>query len=48
MTLVCAWFAAIAYALLDGKNFFMVSMISFVWILHVGTYMYEMHKKMIC
>ncbi|MBJ7958359.1 DUF3169 family protein [Bacillus cereus group sp. N28] len=47
MTLVCAWFAAIAYALLDGKDFFMVIMISFVWVLHVGTYMYEMHKKMI-
>ncbi|MES5891736.1 DUF3169 family protein [Bacillus cereus group sp. RP43] len=47
MTLVCAWFVAIAYALLYGKDFFMVIMISFVWVLHVGTYMYEMHKKMI-
>ncbi|OJE45507.1 DUF3169 domain-containing protein [Bacillus luti] len=47
MTLVCAWFAAILYALLDGTDFFMVIMISFVWVLHVGTYMYEMHRKMI-
>ncbi|HDR4561135.1 DUF3169 domain-containing protein [Bacillus cereus] len=47
MTLVCAWFAAILYALLDGTDFFMVILISFVWVLHVGTYMYEMHRKMI-
>ncbi|WP_439021241.1 DUF3169 family protein [Bacillus thuringiensis] len=47
MTLVCAWFVAIMYALLDGKDFLMVIMISFVWVLHVGTYMYEMHRKMI-
>ncbi|WP_144513005.1 DUF3169 family protein [Bacillus mycoides] len=47
MTLACAWLAAITYAILDGKDFFMVIMISFVWVLHVGTYMYEMHKKMI-
>ncbi|ADY24228.1 DUF3169 family protein [Bacillus paranthracis] len=47
MTLVCAWFVAIVYALLDGKDFLMVIMISFIWVLHVGTYMYEMHRKMI-
>ncbi|GAB6434075.1 DUF3169 family protein [Bacillus luti] len=47
MTLVCAWFVAIMYALLDGKDFLMVIIISFVWVLHVGTYMYEMHRKMI-
>ncbi len=47
MTLACAWLAAIVYALLDGKDYFMVIMISFVWVLHVGTYMYEMHRKMI-
>lgn len=45
MTLVCVWFVAILYALLDGKDFFMVIVISFVWILHVGTDMYEIHKK---
>ncbi|KEK25277.1 DUF3169 family protein [Bacillus gaemokensis] len=47
MTLACAWFAAIAYTLLDGTDFFIITLISFVWILHIGTYMYEMHKKMI-
>lgn len=30
MTLVCVWFVAILYALLDGKDFFMVIVISFV------------------
>ena len=30
MTLACAWLVAIAYVLLDGKDYFMVIMISFV------------------
>ncbi|EJS74395.1 hypothetical protein ICU_00438 [Bacillus cereus BAG2X1-1] len=30
ITLVCAWFVAILYALLDGTDFFMIIMISFV------------------
>ncbi|MDH4423158.1 helix-turn-helix domain-containing protein [Bacillus sp. AFS054943] len=33
--------------LLDGNNFLMVIMTSFVLVLHVVTYMYEIDRKMI-
>ncbi|MDM5190665.1 DUF3169 family protein [Bacillus sp. DX4.1] len=45
--LACVWFAAIAYTILGKNDFFLIGIITFVWILHIGKYMYEMHKKMI-
>ena len=46
MTLACAWLVAIAYVLLEGRLFY--GHYDFVRLgLHVGTYMYEMHRKMI-
>ncbi|MGG3520894.1 DUF3169 family protein [Bacillus pseudomycoides] len=47
IVLVCVWLAAIIYTLWTGEGFFFIGMISFVWVLHIGKYMYEMHKKMI-
>ncbi|WP_459501748.1 DUF3169 family protein [Bacillus sp. C1] len=47
VVLVCAWLTAIFYTLWSGEGFFFIGIISFVWVLHIGKYMYEMHKKMI-
>ncbi|MDM5157150.1 DUF3169 family protein [Bacillus sp. DX1.1] len=47
MVLAWVWIAAIAYTILDKTDFFLIGIISFVWVLHIGKYMYEMHKKMI-
>ncbi|MGG0454977.1 DUF3169 family protein [Bacillus mycoides] len=45
--LALAWWAAVIYTATSDINFVLLGLISFIWILHIGKFMYEMHKKMI-
>ncbi|PEU13327.1 DUF3169 family protein [Bacillus sp. AFS019443] len=47
IVLAWAWILSIGYTIVREADFFLIGMISFVWVLHIGKYMYEMHRKMI-
>ncbi|MDZ5606761.1 DUF3169 family protein [Bacillus pseudomycoides] len=47
VVLAWAWILSIGYTIVSETDFFLIGIISFVWVLHIGKYMYEMHKKMI-
>ncbi|CAM4049975.1 hypothetical protein BAMA_00095 [Bacillus manliponensis] len=47
ITFAFAWFAAIIYTFLTEINFILLGSISLMYILHIGKYMYELHKRMI-
>ncbi|MGE7882934.1 DUF3169 family protein [Bacillus sp. NPDC094077] len=45
--LAYAWWAAVIYTAASNINFVLLGLISFIWILHIGKFMYEMQRKMI-
>lgn len=45
--LAYVWWAAVIYTAVSDINFVLLGLISFIWILHIGKFMYEMHRKMI-
>ena len=45
--LAFVWWAAVIYTAASDIDFVLIGLISFIWILHLGKFMYEMHKKMI-
>ncbi|MDA1649579.1 DUF3169 family protein [Bacillus cereus group sp. TH160LC] len=45
--LAYVWWAAVIYTVASDINFVLIGLISFIWILHLGKFMYEMQRKMI-
>ncbi|WP_436866728.1 DUF3169 family protein [Bacillus fungorum] len=45
--LAYVWWVAVIYTAVSDINFVLLGLISFIWILHIGKFMYEMHRKMI-
>ncbi|PES94850.1 DUF3169 domain-containing protein [Bacillus cereus] len=45
--LALTWWAAVIYTAASDVNFVLLGLISFIWILHIGKFMYEMHRKML-
>ncbi|MGN4436727.1 DUF3169 family protein [Bacillus cereus group sp. MYBK69-1] len=45
--LAYVWWAAVIYTAASDIDFVLIGLISFIWILHLGKFMYEMHRKMI-
>lgn len=45
--LAYVWWAAVIYTAVSDIDFVLIGLISFIWILHLGKFMYEMHRKMI-
>ncbi|MCC2340138.1 DUF3169 family protein [Bacillus tropicus] len=45
--LAYVWWAAVIYTAVSDINFVLLGLISFIWILHIGKFMYEMQRKMI-
>ncbi|MEA1010342.1 MULTISPECIES: DUF3169 family protein [Bacillus cereus group] len=45
--LALTWWAAVIYTAASDINFVLLGLISFIWILHIGKFMYEMHRKML-
>ncbi|CUB56433.1 hypothetical protein BN2127_JRS10_03687 [Bacillus subtilis] len=45
--LAYVWWAAVIYTVASDIDFVLIGLISFIWILHLGKFMYEMHRKMI-
>jgi hypothetical protein len=45
--LAYVWWAAVIYTAVSDIDFVLIGLISFIWILHLGKFMYEMQRKMI-
>ncbi|KFN04536.1 DUF3169 family protein [Bacillus clarus] len=45
--LAFVWLATVIYTAANDMNFLLIGLVSLIWILHIGKFMYEMHKKMI-
>ncbi|MFE7373210.1 DUF3169 family protein [Bacillus cereus] len=45
--LAYVWWAAVIYTAASDIDFVLIGLISFIWILHLGKFMYEMQRKMI-
>ncbi|HDR7240454.1 MULTISPECIES: DUF3169 family protein [Bacillus] len=45
--LAYVWWAAVIYTAVSDIDFVLIGLISLIWILHLGKFMYEMHRKMI-
>lgn len=43
--LAYVWWAAVIYTAASDIDFVLIGLISFIWILHLGKFMYEMQRK---